>query len=591
MEELIEKVKDVQDRLFDMDDSDGPGLKPYDELEILSELPSYPSIILEKLDFPLSDSEEENNDNIEQEEKIEVKQQKSTKNAHVIDEIDDFSEIPPDPPINFAPSYAIPIKMKNFLIPDLTKYSTATILILKGKDFPPTRSGVRSSYVTFQFDQSLPVIQSPVCYNHEQDADYNGGFNIDISKVDINNALPIIEAYDIISNKHQELIGFNAIQFQHSRIVDNYLIVVENEWIQLFMPHCRKKAGSVLISLYLHNGECPAIPKQPTQEKAKQKSLSKTENNTNSQELKSKVSNNQENMNKSSNLSNKQINDSQEIINQSNKQENNQTITSNSSSLPVKGNISQPITHDSNQKHTNEVTFNNEQNNQIRLSEKKEFTSDNQTNSFLPKQKKKPSDFNIDSFLSNSFFYGYVDDDDENENEKLQIKSDFMFNVEDNELIDTLSLDVLHPFSWSKLAKRKRVLRWMDTDDLDFDRTEEAETQTEISTKSKYTQTGQKDKEVKFSKTVTFGNKANQDNDVDLSKSAPIKMPVFDNNNQDNEAGSDPEEKQKDSKKDYTYPRKSYNLDDVHYNLFNRDDEFIGYSDYGLFAHKLLDEL
>ena len=584
MEEIIDRVKDVQERLFEMDDSDGPGLKPYDELEILSDLPSYPSVILEKLELPLSDSEEEILTEQEDKTTKQTKPTKNTKSPHIIDDLDDFSEIPPDPPIKLAPSYAIPIKVTNFLVPDLTKYSTATILILKGRDFPQTKSGVRSSYITFQFDSSLPVIQSPVCYNHEQEADYNGGFNIDISKVNVNNALPIIEAYDIISNKHQDLIGFNAIQFQHSCIRDNYLVVVENEWIQLFMPHCRKKAGAVLISLYLHNGNCPAIPKQPKQENIKKNSPTKSQNNASKQTPNSKTNKNQPNNASPTNIS--QNNELQHSYQRQNvyNEHTQIDIPGNSSSLPVKGNISQTI---NNQTSTNQQDNSDNENVVEQPQQKEKPNYLNQiSNSFIPKPKKKLPDLVVDEYYAQH----YISDDDE-ENGKVEIKSDFMFKVEDNELIDTLSLDVLHPFSWSKLAKRKRILRWMDTDDLEIEYTEEAETQTDFPTKNKFTQTGQKEKEVKFSKTVSFGNKKNQDN-TDLFRSAPIKLPVIDNSNQNNgEAGSDPEEKPKNENKDYTYPRRSYNMDDIQYNLFNRDDEFVGYSDYGLFAHKLLDEL
>ena len=563
MEDLIEKVKDVQDRLFTMEDSDNSNLKPFDELSILSDLPSYPSVILEKFDFPDTDSEEE-------EELITQKEQKANarKPPTIVNENDDFSEIPPDPPVKLAPSYAIPIKAKNFLVPDLTGYSTATVIILKGKDFPQTKSGVRSSYVTFQFDQTLPVTQTPVCYNHEGEAYYNCGFNIDISKINIDHALPIIEAYDIISDKHQDLIGFNAVQFQHSKLVDDYLVVLENEWVQLFMPHTRKKAGFILVSLYLHNGHCPAIPEPPVKQKVQKTSPIKQQTKDESakeisQESKEAKEQKHEQPKKKTTFAQPDI--KQEKLTVTNNEPNKQEEKSNSMSLPVKGEVSQTMSttqEDTTQKHQTGGKF-----------------------SFLPNVPKRLPDVVVDD-------YTYKQESDVDKTPKIQLKTDFQFNVDDNELINTLSLDVLHPFSWSKLAKRKRVLRWMDIHDLEYpEPTEEIETQTDFPTKNKFTQTYQNQKQQKsiFSKTETLSRNMNSDQNDQLSKTTPVKLPQINSQNEFKEVESDPSQKEPPAQ-ELPFPFRSYDMDNVHYNLFTRDDEYIGYSDYGLFAHRILDE-
>ena len=572
MEEVISKVKEVQDLLFKSDDSDQDGLYN-DDLSVFSDLPSYPSVILEKLDFPQESSSEEEISEIPQEQP-----NKCTKNIHIIDEDDSLSEIPPDPPIKFAPSYAIPIKVANFLVPDLTKYSKATILILKGRDFPRTKSGVRSSYITFQFDENLPVIQTPVCYNHEAEAIYNGGFTIDISKVKVDNSLPIIEAYDIISDKHQELIGFNAIQFQHSTVNDKYLTVVENEWIQLYMPHCRKKAGQVLVSLYLHNNECPAIndmKKQVTQQSNQRQQII---NGENEQE---KLNIQQQQQQKLQEINNQQAQIQNQ--NQTPKKQVNlpnlQTSQSNSlSSIPVKENLAQSSINNYVQRPQNEERYQETQTIQPQQISSPSVKFGN----FSPKQPKKQN-------YSESLFFesAYMDENDDKK--PLTIKSDFVFNVDDNELADTLSFDVSHPFSWSANAKRKRILRFIDFDDLDysdFPPKEEAQTQTEYKTKSEFTQTTQNKNQQSFSqsqKLTSLSNSNNTNNKENFSKTAPLKLPTQQRGPNNSETEKNDESKERiDLKKEKQNP--------MYKSRFLESDEYVGYSDYGLFAHKLLDD-
>lgn len=536
MEETIEKVRRVQKILFEACSSDDSNEIGYDDLSMLSDVSSIASIHLEKFDIPEESSE---NSEPEEEQKHEkIQEQKFS-------EEESFQEIPPNPPVRYRPIYGIPTKLRNMLVPDISQYSSATVLILKGRDFPKTKSGVRSTYVTFQYAHKLPIVSTPICYNHEDDAFYNGGYSFSIKEAENEEAFPMIQVYDVISSTHQDLIGFNVIQFQRARKTDNYLTVVENEWIPIFMPHSRRKAGFVLVSLYLHNGDSPVLPKEQKSvsfsPKPAQKSNTGVEklhigsNKENEEEKNVKLAqNNKQNETKSIK---KAVNDESDQYKE--KQSENDTL--NDSSRPVKSSVTNP---------TEEILSTKNQNSNF----DEDFASTTQTrkeeqpNSFLPEKSK--------SKIQSCVFTGNEREQEEN-NENIVIKPDFNFTVDETGLVDSLKLDVSHHFSWSELNRKQRIIRFIDTEDLDLSDSppkEETETQTENPTHDQLTQTQSNHKPSSFKPSNVLETPPKE------YKTAVIEK--------------------KDEK------AKTMDSDGIPFDLFSHDEKLVCYSDFGLFSRR-----
>lgn len=428
MNELQGRVRSVKRKIFELagDGLDVDGID--DNLSEFSDFSSLPSIQLEKIVWPDESS-------YISEEISEIPKTKSK--THVIDEQNSDIITIPQPPVNYAPVCGKPVRGKNILSPDLSKFKTATVFILKGRNFPKMKSGVHSTYVTFQFHPSLEVLSSPICFNHSREANYHCGYNIDISNINIDDAFPIIEVYDVISQKHGNLIGFTPIELQNCFLTNNYVTVLREQWVDIFVPHSRQRAGSVLISLFLHNGNLDYLPK----ETRNVVSFSIEPNNAKSE---SKSQNTQEN--------------SIDQFNETDKNNDNNENSLSSSQIPIK---ETKQTEKTTQSVKNYLIIDSDFVKHEKTQKETEYETKSTQN--IPKETQK----------------------------QIKLKSDFNFNLDNPELLNLLTFDVNHKHSWAKTKNMKRHIRYLDEDDIDLEydfRKEEAETQTNITVREKAVQ-------------------------------------------------------------------------------------------------------
>jgi hypothetical protein len=152
---------------------------------------------------------------------------------------------PSPPPVQPRPA--------NFLAPNLSDYTTVTLCIFEGTDFPRSRFGERSTYVVVHLHPELPVIKSPICFNRTNGAVYNGGFTLNCIGVDFSCVVPVIEVFDFISDEQSELIGLGYIQYHLARRCDDVCIVLQNEWVGIVTVNTRIRCGQVKMSLIFHN--------------------------------------------------------------------------------------------------------------------------------------------------------------------------------------------------------------------------------------------------------------------------------------------------------------------------------------------------
>lgn len=159
----------------------------------------------------------------------------------------------------------------NFLAPDLSDYSNACICIFEGTDFPRSRNGERSTYVVVQLHPELPPVRSPICFNRTTNAVYNGGFNLNVIGINFSSVVPVVEVFDFISEEQNELLGMAFLQLHMARKVDDYCVVLQDEWVDIFTVNTRVRCGKIKLSLIFHNEtdisqfvhRNEMIPKQP----------------------------------------------------------------------------------------------------------------------------------------------------------------------------------------------------------------------------------------------------------------------------------------------------------------------------------------
>ena len=141
----------------------------------------------------------------------------------------------------------------NFLAPDLSDYSNACICIFEGTDFPRSRNGERSTYVVLQLHPELPPVRSPICFNRTTNAVYNGGFNLNVIGINFSSVVPVVEVFDFISEEQNELLGMAFLQLHMARKVDDYCVVLQDEWVDIFTVNTRVRCGKIKLSLIFHN--------------------------------------------------------------------------------------------------------------------------------------------------------------------------------------------------------------------------------------------------------------------------------------------------------------------------------------------------
>ncbi|KAH0792578.1 hypothetical protein GPJ56_003412 [Histomonas meleagridis] len=141
----------------------------------------------------------------------------------------------------------------NFLAPDFSKYSKATLCIFEGTGFPRSRNGERSTYIVARLHPDLPPVESPICFNRTNDATYNGGFDLNIIGLDFTSIVPVIEVFDFISETQRELIGMAFIQLNMAHNDNDICVVLQDEWIDIYTINTRMKCGKIRMSLVFHN--------------------------------------------------------------------------------------------------------------------------------------------------------------------------------------------------------------------------------------------------------------------------------------------------------------------------------------------------
>ena len=143
----------------------------------------------------------------------------------------------------------------NFLAPDVSEFSRACICIFEGADFPRARNGERSTYVVIHLHPDIISIKSPISFNRTKNAIYNGGFDINCAGLDFTNVVPLISVYDYISENESELLGVAFIELHISKKIDDVLIVLQDEWIDIFSIDKKTKTGKVKVTLIFHNDD------------------------------------------------------------------------------------------------------------------------------------------------------------------------------------------------------------------------------------------------------------------------------------------------------------------------------------------------
>lgn len=151
------------------------------------------------------------------------------------------------------PIQTFEIQPTNFLAPDLSDYAYVCVCIFEGTDFPKSRFGERSTYVSVKLHPDLQTIESPKCYNRTVNAVYNGGWNIPCAGIDFSSVVPMVEVYDFISEERNEILGIAYIPLHMTRKVNDYCVVYQNEWIDIYTINSRVKSGKVKMSLIFHN--------------------------------------------------------------------------------------------------------------------------------------------------------------------------------------------------------------------------------------------------------------------------------------------------------------------------------------------------
>lgn len=141
----------------------------------------------------------------------------------------------------------------NFLAPDLSDYSSACICIFEGTDFPRSRNGERSTYVVVQLHPELPPVRSPISFNKTTNAVYNGGFNLNVIGINFSSVVPVVEVFDFISEDQNELLGMAFLQLHMARKANDYCVVLQDEWIDIFTVNTRVRCGKIKLSLIFHN--------------------------------------------------------------------------------------------------------------------------------------------------------------------------------------------------------------------------------------------------------------------------------------------------------------------------------------------------
>ncbi|OHT06619.1 hypothetical protein TRFO_25293 [Tritrichomonas foetus] len=144
---------------------------------------------------------------------------------------------------------------QNFLIPNVSDYSRACICIFEGTDFPRSRFGERSTYVTVQLHPDIIPIKSPISFNRTKNAIYNGGFDINTSGLDFTSIVPLLSVYDFINEHESELLGVAFLELHLARKVDDICIIVQDEWVDIFSVDRKIKTGRVRVTLIFHNDD------------------------------------------------------------------------------------------------------------------------------------------------------------------------------------------------------------------------------------------------------------------------------------------------------------------------------------------------
>lgn len=151
-------------------------------------------------------------------------------------------------PIRNEKKYQIP---KNLLSIDYSVFNKLVIKIDEGANFPYKTRGKRNTLVTIKLHPDLPNFVSKISENHTKHAIYDSNFEVNISKVNMTQLIPIIFVFDkSMKTGELELLGLHYIELQKVKVIEDKIFVYNDEWIDIYTKETRNYNGSLKATIY-----------------------------------------------------------------------------------------------------------------------------------------------------------------------------------------------------------------------------------------------------------------------------------------------------------------------------------------------------
>lgn len=154
--------------------------------------------------------------------------------------------------LSFPKVEPIPIS-NNLLIPDFSLYKYCTILIFETKMFQQRLNSNKNYFLVIRLHPELDNVSTPIEFGGNPNIKYNIGYTYFIQHKSFINVVPVVEAYDFISEDRQELVGVSYLSIQRAINIESKYVVYNNERVP-FQSVCEREiAGYIKMTLLFHN--------------------------------------------------------------------------------------------------------------------------------------------------------------------------------------------------------------------------------------------------------------------------------------------------------------------------------------------------